>query len=55
MHFIRELIHDCVFEVLFCTIDNQVANIFTKSLTKEKFFNFHFYKFRKLSLRRDGL
>jgi hypothetical protein len=37
MNFIRKLIHDQVIEVLFCPIDDQVANIFTKYLTKAKF------------------
>ena len=36
MHFIRNLFHDRVIEVLFPT-DNQVADIFTKSLTEVKF------------------
>ena len=33
MLFIRNLIHDSVTEVLYCPIDDQVAYIFTKSLT----------------------
>jgi hypothetical protein len=37
MHFIRKLIHDQVLEVFFCPTEDQVANIFTKSLTEEKF------------------
>jgi hypothetical protein len=37
MHFIRKLIHDQVIEVLFFLTKDQVANIFTKSLTKAKF------------------
>jgi hypothetical protein len=37
MHFIRKLIHDQVIEVLFCPAKDQVADIFTKSLTKAKF------------------
>jgi hypothetical protein len=37
MHFIRKLIHDQVIEVLFCPTEDQVADIFTKSLTEEKF------------------
>jgi hypothetical protein len=37
MHFIRKLIHDQVIEVLFCPIEDQVADIFTKSLTEAKF------------------
>ncbi|MCZ2221973.1 hypothetical protein NUW87_11490, partial [Corynebacterium pilbarense] len=37
MHFIRNLIHDKVIEVLFCPTEDQVANIFTKSLIEEKF------------------
>jgi hypothetical protein len=37
MHFIRKLIHDQVIEVLFFPTEDQVANIFTKSLTEAKF------------------
>jgi hypothetical protein len=37
MHFIRNLIHDQVIEVLFFPTKDQVAYIFTKSLTEEKF------------------
>jgi hypothetical protein len=37
MHFIRNLIHDQVIEVLFFPTEDQVANIFTKSLTEVKF------------------
>ena len=37
MHFIRNLVHDRVIEVLYCPTDDQVANIFTKSLTETKF------------------
>ena len=37
MHFIRNLVHDHVSEVLYCPIDNQVANIFIKSLIEAKF------------------
>ena len=33
----RKLIHDQVIEVLFFPTEDQVADIFTKSLTKEKF------------------
>jgi len=33
MHFIRNIIHDQVIEVLFCPTEYQFANIFTKSLT----------------------
>jgi hypothetical protein len=36
MHFIRKLIHDQVIEVLFFPTEDQVANIFTMSLTEEK-------------------
>eukprot|EP00253_Pinus_taeda_P008260 PITA_08260 len=35
MHFIRKIIHDHVLEVQYCSTDDQVANIFTKALTKE--------------------
>jgi hypothetical protein len=37
MHFIRKLIHDQVNEVLFFPIDDQVVDIFTKSLIEAKF------------------
>eukprot|EP00253_Pinus_taeda_P034582 PITA_34582 len=37
MHFIRKLIHDHVLEVQYFSIDDQVADIFTKALTKVKF------------------
>jgi hypothetical protein len=37
MHFIRNLIHDQVIEVLFFPTKDQVADNFTKSLTKSKF------------------
>ena len=37
MHFIRNLVHDRVLEVLFFPTDDQVADIFTKSLTEVNF------------------
>eukprot|EP00253_Pinus_taeda_P016443 PITA_16443 len=37
MHFIRNLIHDHVLEVQYCSIDDQVADVFTKALTEVKF------------------
>eukprot|EP00253_Pinus_taeda_P017382 PITA_17382 len=37
MHFIRKLIHDHVLEVQYCSIDDQVADIFKKALTEAKF------------------
>ena len=37
MHFIRNLVHDHVIEVLYCPTNDQVADIFTKSLTEAKF------------------
>ena len=37
MHFIKKLIHDQVIEVLFFPTEDQVADIFTKSITEEKF------------------
>ena len=48
MNFIRKIIHDQDIEVLFFPTEDQVADIFTKSLTEEKFR-------RKLSLRGDRL
>ena len=37
MHFIRNLVHDRVIEVLYCPTNDQVADIFTKSLIEAKF------------------
>ena len=37
MHFNRNLVHDCVLEMLYFPTNDQVADIFTKSLTKAKF------------------
>jgi hypothetical protein len=37
MHFIRNLIHDQFIEVLFFPTEDQVVEIFTKSLTEAKF------------------
>ena len=37
MHFIRNIVHDHVLEMLYCPIDDQVADIFIKSLTEAKF------------------
>ena len=37
MHFMRRPIHDQVIEVLFFPIEDQVPDIFTKSLTEAKF------------------
>ena len=34
MHLIRKLVHDRILEVLFFPTDDQVADIFTKSLQK---------------------
>eukprot|EP00253_Pinus_taeda_P031471 PITA_31471 len=42
MHFIRELIHDHVLEVQYCSTDDQVADIFTKALTEAKFTKLRF-------------
>eukprot|EP00253_Pinus_taeda_P011050 PITA_11050 len=42
MHFIRKLIHDHVLEVQYCSTDDQVADIFTKSLTEAKFTKLRF-------------
>eukprot|EP00253_Pinus_taeda_P004869 PITA_04869 len=42
MHFIRKLIHDHVLEVQYCLTDDQVADIFTKALTKVKFTKLRF-------------
>jgi hypothetical protein len=37
MHFIKKLIHDQVIEVIFLPIEDQVAEISTKSLIEAKF------------------
>ena len=37
MNFIRNLVHDSVIEVLNCSTDDQVADIFIKSLIEVKF------------------
>jgi hypothetical protein len=37
MHFIENLIHDQVIEVLFFPTEDQVTDIFTKSLIEAKF------------------
>ena len=37
MHFIRNLIHDRVLEMLYFPTDDQVPDIFTKSLIEAKF------------------
>ena len=37
MQFIRNLVHDSVIDVLYCPTDDQVADIFTKSLIEAKF------------------
>eukprot|EP00253_Pinus_taeda_P006784 PITA_06784 len=42
MHFIRKLIHDHVLEVQYCSIDDQVADIFTKALIEAKFIKLRF-------------
>eukprot|EP00253_Pinus_taeda_P028073 PITA_28073 len=42
MHFIRKLIHDHVLEVQYCSIDDQVVDIFTKPLTEAKFTKLRF-------------
>eukprot|EP00253_Pinus_taeda_P029833 PITA_29833 len=42
MHFIRELIHDHVLEVQYCSTDDQVANIFAKALIEAKFTKLQF-------------
>eukprot|EP00253_Pinus_taeda_P007165 PITA_07165 len=42
MHFIRKLIDDHVLEVQYCSIDDQVADIFRKALTEAKFTKLRF-------------
>ena len=37
MHLIRNRVHDHVLEMLYCPIDDQVAEIFIKSLIEVKF------------------
>eukprot|EP00253_Pinus_taeda_P028275 PITA_28275 len=42
MHFIKKFIHDHVLEVQYCSIDDQVADVFTKALTEAKFTKLRF-------------
>eukprot|EP00253_Pinus_taeda_P007718 PITA_07718 len=42
IHFIKKLIHDHFLEVQYCSIDDQLANIFTKTLTEVKFTKLRF-------------
>eukprot|EP00253_Pinus_taeda_P007166 PITA_07166 len=42
MHFIKKLIDDHVLEVQYCSIDDQVADIFRKALTEAKFTKLRF-------------
>ena len=42
MHFIRNIIHDRVIEELYFPTYDQVADIFTKSLTEAKFSKIRF-------------
>ena len=42
MHFIRNLVHDHVIEVLYFPIDDQVADILTKSFIEAKFSKLQF-------------
>ena len=37
MHFIRNIINDHVLEVLYCPTEDQVVDIFTKTLIEVKF------------------
>ena len=56
MHFIKKLIHDHVLEVQYFSTDDQVADIFTKALTKVKFTKLRFMVgHMKLSLRGSRL
>ena len=41
MHFIQKLLQDHVLEVPYCSTDDQVADIFTKTLTEAKFTKLH--------------
>ena len=42
MNFIKKFIHDHVLEVQYFSVDDQVADIFTKALTKAKFTKLQF-------------
>eukprot|EP00253_Pinus_taeda_P032551 PITA_32551 len=42
MHFMRNFIHDHVFEVQYCSTNDQVADIFTKDFTEVKFTKLRF-------------
>jgi hypothetical protein len=39
-HFVRDLVQQGVVEISYCRTEEQVADIFTKALSKEKFFKF---------------
>jgi hypothetical protein len=38
-HYLRQLFHENIVSLKYCRIDDQVANIFTKTLAEAKFFN----------------
>ena len=39
-HFVRDLVQKGVVEIIYCRTGEQVADIFTKALSKEKFYKF---------------
>jgi hypothetical protein len=39
-HFVRDLVQQGVVEISYCRTDEQVLDIFTKALSKEKFYKF---------------
>lgn len=39
MHYIRDLVHDRVIDLQFCPSAEQIADIFTKTFTEQKFFS----------------
>jgi hypothetical protein len=39
-HFVRDLVQQGVLEIMYCSTEEQVADIFTKALPKDKFYKF---------------
>jgi hypothetical protein len=39
-HFVRNSVQQGVLEIMYCNIEEQVANIFIKALPKDKFYKF---------------
>lgn len=41
VHYLRQLVHDHVVSLLYCRTNDQVVDIFMKSVSKTKFIKFH--------------